>query len=82
MMVGYIHDSNTLWRLWEPEFQIVKAQSEVIFDEEKNAHMSCQHERNEIDIFELPEDEEYVEESDTGDKPHRDSQPTQLGSQY
>jgi len=79
MMVGYTHDSKTLWRLWVPEFQRAKAQSEVVFDEERNAHMWCQHESNEIDIFELPEDEEYVEESDTGDEPLRDSQPTQIG---
>jgi len=79
MIVGYTHDSKTLWRLWDPEFQRVKTQSEVVFDEERNAHMSCQHESNEIDIFELPEDEEYVEESDTGDEPLRDSQPTQIG---
>jgi hypothetical protein len=68
MMVGYIHDSETLWRIWDHEFQGVKAQSEVVFDEERNAHMSCQHESNEIDIFGLPEDE-YVEETDTGDEP-------------
>jgi hypothetical protein len=36
--------------------------------------MSCQQEINEIDIFELPEDEEYVEESDTRDEPLRDHQ--------
>jgi len=80
-MVGYTHDSKTLWGLWDPEFQRVKAQSKVVFDEERNAHMSCQHETNEIDMFELPEDEEYVEETDTGDGPLRDSQPTQIGSQ-
>jgi len=81
MMVGYTHDSKTLWRLWDPEFQTVKAQSEVVFDEERNAHMSCQHGSNESDIFGLPEDEEYVDEIDTGDEPLRgqDSQPTQLG---
>jgi hypothetical protein len=45
----------------------VKAQSEVIFDEERTAPMSCQHERNVIDILELPEDEEFVEESDSRD---------------
>jgi len=78
-MVGYTHDSKTLWRLWDPEFQRVKAQSAVVFDEERNAHMSCQHESNEINRFELPEDEEYVEESDTGDEPLRDSQPMQIG---
>jgi len=91
MMVGYTHDSKTLWRIWDPEFQKVKAQSEVVFDEERNAHMSCQHGSNEIDIFGLPEDEEYVDEIDTGDEPLRgqdtgdkplrgqDSQPTQIG---
>jgi hypothetical protein len=41
--------------------------------------MSCQHGSNEIDIFGLSEDEEYVEETDTGDEPLRDSQPTQIG---
>jgi len=91
MMVGYTQDSKTLWRIWDPEFQKVKAQSEVIFDEQRNGHMSCQHGSNEIDIFGLPEDEEYVDEIDTGDEPLRgqdtgdkplrgqDSQPTQIG---
>jgi len=32
-----------------------------------------------MDRFALPEDEEYVEETDTGDQPLRDSQPTQIG---
>jgi hypothetical protein len=79
MMGGYTHDSKSLWRIWDPEFQRVKTQSEVVFDKERNAHMSCQHGSNEIDMFDLPEDEEYVEETDTGDKPLRDSQPTQIG---
>jgi len=79
MMVGYTHDSKTLWRLWDPEFQRVKTQSEVVFDEERNAYMSCQHGSNEIDMFGLPEDEEYVEETDTGDEPLRNSQPMQIG---
>jgi len=43
MMVGYTHDSKTLWRIWDPEFQKVKAQSDVIINEERNGHMSCQH---------------------------------------
>jgi hypothetical protein len=82
MMVGYTHDSKTLCRIWDPEFQKVKAQSEVIFDEERNAHMPCQHGSNQVDIFGLPEDEEYVDEIDTGDEPLRgqDSQPTQIGT--
>jgi hypothetical protein len=36
--------------------------------------MSCQHGSNEIDMFGLPEDEEYVEETDTGDETLEDSQ--------
>jgi len=34
MMVGYTHDSKILWRIWHPEFQKVKAQSGVVFEEE------------------------------------------------
>jgi len=49
----------------------VKAQSEVVCDNERNGHMSRQHGSNEINRFELPEDEEYVEETDTGDEPLR-----------
>jgi len=81
MMVGCTHDSKSLWRIWDPEFQKVKAQSEVVFDEERNAHMLCKHGSNKIDIFGLAEDEEYVEEIDTRDEPLRgqDSQPTQIG---
>jgi len=79
MMVGYTHDSKTLWRICDRQLHKVKAQSEVIFNEERNAHMSCQHGSNEIYISGLSEDEEYVEETDTGDEPLRDSQPTQIG---
>jgi hypothetical protein len=51
MMVGYTHDSKSLWRIWDPEFQRVKTQSEVVFDEERNADMSCPHGSNEIDML-------------------------------
>jgi hypothetical protein len=51
MMVDYTHDSKTLWRIWDPEFHKVNAQSEVVFDEERNAHMLCQHGSNEIAMF-------------------------------
>jgi len=58
LIVGYTHDSKTLWRIWDPKFQRVRSQSEVVFAEERNAHMSCQHGSNEIDMFLLPEDDE------------------------
>jgi hypothetical protein len=80
-MAGYTQGSKMSWRIWDPEFQNVKGQSEVVFDKERNAHMLCQHESNEIDIFGLPEDEKYVDEPDTGGEPLRghDSQPTKIG---
>jgi hypothetical protein len=40
--------------------------------------MSCQYESDEINIFELPEDEEYVEETDTRDDSLQASQRTQI----
>jgi hypothetical protein len=86
MMVGSTHDSKTLWRIWDPEFQKVKAQSEVVFDEERHAHMSCLHECKESDtyMFGLPEDKQNIQELDPGDEPLRrqDSQPTQFGNSF
>jgi len=81
VMVGYKDDSEMLWRIWDPELQRVNAQSEVVLDEERNTQMLWHYESNEIDMFQFPEDEEYVKESDTRDEPLRDSQPIQIGSQ-
>jgi len=65
MMVGYVHHSTTLWRISDPAFWEVRSQSDVIFDEERNAHASYLH-GDQTDIFELPEQIEYVEEIETG----------------
>jgi len=67
MMVGYVHDSTTLWRIWDPVFRVGKSQSDVIFDKERNAHASCLQ-GDQTDIFELPEETEYIEEIDSGDE--------------
>jgi hypothetical protein len=40
MMVGYVHNSTTTWRIWDPEFKTIRTQSDVIFDEERNAYVS------------------------------------------
>jgi len=78
-MVGYVHDSTTLWRIWDPEHNTVKAQSNVIFDEDRNAYISCPQslkhknssetdqleEITEIDLFDLPQEEIHIEEIDT-----------------
>ena len=39
MMVGYVYNSTTTWKVWDPEFNAVRTQSDVIFDEERNAHI-------------------------------------------
>ena len=46
--------------------------------------MPCQHGSNEIDMFGIPEDKEYVEETDTGHEPLRgqDIQLTQIGKRF
>ena len=40
MMVGYAHDSITTWRVWDPEHQTVRTQSDAIFDEARNVYAS------------------------------------------
>jgi hypothetical protein len=66
MIVGYTNNSTTIWRLRDFKLKAVKAESKVIFDEDCNAHVSCLQ-GNENDIFELPQETEYVEELDNGD---------------
>jgi hypothetical protein len=71
MMVGYVHDSTTTWRIWDPEFKTIRTQSDVIFDEERNAYVSCPQslkrkhgthaETTEIDIFDLPQEKVHTE---------------------
>jgi len=61
MMVGYVNFSTMLWRIWDPAFYLVRSESDVIFEEERNAHSSCLH-GDQTDIFVLPEETEYVEE--------------------
>jgi len=65
MMVGYMHDSTTLWRIWDTACRVERSQSDVIFDKKRNANASCLH-GDQTDIFELPEEMEYVEEIETG----------------
>jgi len=65
MMIGYEHDSTTLWRISDPALWVVRSQSDVIFQEERNTHASCLH-QDQKDIFELPKETEYVKEIETG----------------
>jgi len=72
-----------LWRICNPKWQKVKGQSEVIFNEERDACMWCWDERNDIDtdVFGLAEAKQYTKEIATRDEPlqRQDSQRTQLG---
>jgi len=61
IMVGYMLYWTRLWRIWDPAFWVVRSQQDVLFNEERNVHASCQH-RNNTDIFELPEVIKYVME--------------------
>ena len=40
MMVGFVHNSTTTWRVWDPEHQTERTQSDVIFDEARNVYAS------------------------------------------
>jgi hypothetical protein len=70
-MVDYTHNWKTFSRIWDPKCKNVKAEAEVVFDEERYAHMLCQNGPNDIDIFVLPDDEKYVEVIDTWGEPLR-----------
>jgi len=65
-MVSYVHDSTTLWMIWDPALPVVGSQLNVIFDEERNTHAWYLPGDN-TDIYELPEGTEYIEEIDSGD---------------
>ena len=61
-MVSYVHDLTTTWNVWNPEFNTVRTQSDVIFDEERNAHVSCpESPSQEADPLRLPQEEVHVE---------------------
>jgi hypothetical protein len=65
MMLGQTQDSTTLWIISDSNFHVVRAQSEVIFADERNAYVSCT--TDSIDIFGMPDNAEYIAEVHTGD---------------
>jgi hypothetical protein len=75
MIVGYIHDSTTTWSIWDPDFKTTRTQSDVIFNKERNAYISCPQsvkakhglkETTKINIFDLPQVETNIEKLDSG----------------
>ena len=53
MMLGYVHDTTKIWRIWDPEQRKVVNCLDVEFDENQIAHISCID--NENDALGLPE---------------------------
>src|SRR4051794_8054433 len=41
MMVGYVHDTTKLWRIYDSEHKTAIQCSDVIFEEERNFFISC-----------------------------------------
>jgi len=61
MMFGYVHNITKIWRIWDPEQRKVVNCSDVEFDENQTAHISCID--NENNALGLPEQEPiYTEE--------------------
>jgi transposase InsO family protein len=65
MMVGYVHHTTKLWKVWDPEFKKVLHVSDVVFDEDVNCYVSCPTPTESLDPFGLPQQEpihiEYVD---------------------
>jgi len=61
IMFGYVHNTIKIWRIWDPEQWKVVTCSDVKFDKNQTAHISCID--NENDALGLPEQEPiYTEE--------------------
>jgi hypothetical protein len=66
MMVGYVHHTTKLWKLYDPESRQVIHASDVDFDEEVNCYVSCPTPSTSVDPFGLPELEPIqIEYADT-----------------
>ena len=82
-MVGYVHDSTTTWKAWDREFSTVRTQPDVVFDEERNAHVSCpESPSQEADPLGLPPEEVHVEVLDTENMEHGYSSRGKRGSHH
>jgi hypothetical protein len=57
MMLGYVHNTTKVWKLWDPEQMKVTQCSDVKFDEATNFHTEERPLANEKDVLGLPEEE-------------------------
>jgi len=63
MMLGYIHDTTKIWRIWDPDFGKAVNCSDLYFDESQTAYTSCiADNKRSGDPLGLPEEEPVVTE--------------------
>jgi len=64
MMLGYVHDTTKIWRIWDPDFSKAINCSDVYFDESQTAYTSCMMADNEhsVDPLGLPEEDPVITE--------------------
>jgi hypothetical protein len=63
MMLGYVHDTTKIWRIWEPDIGKAVNCSDLYFDESQTAYMSCMaNKKSSGDPLRLPEEEPVVTE--------------------
>ena len=56
MMLGYVHNTTKIWKLWDPEQMKVTQCSDVKFEEATNFH-TVERPANEKDVLGLPGEE-------------------------
>jgi hypothetical protein len=67
--VGSEHDSPTLWRIWDPAFRVVSAQSDVISDELTNVYPLFL-DADQTGIFQLLKETKCIKEIEKGRDGH------------
>jgi len=63
MILGYVHDTTKIWRIWDPDFGKAINCSDVYFDESQTAYTSCMADNeHSVDPLGLPEEDPVITE--------------------
>ena len=71
-MIGKVHHSTSLWRIWDPEFKAVKSQSEVISKKNGMHHEQLITDKNKEDMFGLKSNDSQSIKYLKADQPEAD----------
>jgi len=65
MVLGYVHNTTKIWRIWDPDFDKAINCSDVYFDESQTAYIYCMMVDNEnsIDPLGLPKEDPVITEA-------------------